>query len=79
MKFTPNDFKGKGFVVPVESNVFQELADIANAKLAEWLEKSPEMFCRLDSGYKDFWAADQHPCFARATHKARLVDIQEIK
>lgn len=51
------------------------IAVTATALLAAEREKMPVVYCRLDGEY---WAADCHPHFARATLRARLCCIEEI-
>lgn len=47
-----------------------------NIELEHQIEAAPTVVCRMDGGK---WACDEHLGFARATHKARLVRIEEIK
>ena len=48
-------------------------ADIANAKLQR---ESKKVVCRLTDGK---WQCDEHPGFARVTHVALLINVEEIE
>lgn len=45
------------------------------ATLRKEVEAAPVVYCRNDDGK---WACDEHKGFARVTHTARLVRIEEI-
>lgn len=71
MKFTPEDFYKKGFLSESDA------CEIANTKLAEWLEKAPEIeLDRSDYTFSNY--LDDMPK-EPLRHKARLVCIEEIK
>ena len=52
------------------------MAEIANFHLAQMLQNAPVVVCRKDDGK---WSCDEHPGFARVTHKALLVNIEPIE
>ena len=47
----------------------------ANAIVRDWLARQPTVVCRKDDGK---WSCDEHPGFARADHRARLVCIEPL-
>jgi hypothetical protein len=72
-KFEPEDF------VCETGLARNRAAELANAKLAEWLRDAPEMYCRQSppgTQWKALWQADEAPSFARATHTAKLINIK---
>ena len=77
--FTPEDFK-RSFSPPLGDDDLQLLADDANAKLKEWIEKAPMVFQRVGLMYGnnllEYWNK-RHDSF-RDTHRARLVCLEEI-
>ena len=54
----------------------EEVVAWAQGELEEYLKTCPKMRCRCDD---EKWAADEHSGFARATHKAVLFNLEEIK
>lgn len=88
MKFTPEDFREFTLIgsldaggprdqkISANGRMFAKAAsEIANAKLAEWLEKAPVIRKEWES-YKWVEEALEDKFI---THKARLVCIEEIK
>ena len=76
LRFEPEDFRCDLLNQVVAPQYFAEMAKQANARLAELLNQCPVVVCRMDDGK---WACDEHPGFARATHQARLVNIQKVE
>jgi len=77
MKFKPEDF-GVG-------SITQTCADIANAKLAEWLKDAPEVLsCKFDcgcgwpKGWRDY-NDNLHSSWYKNAKKAKLVCVEKIK
>lgn len=79
--FKPEDFMPPQNGIPLEQIPYY-IADIANAKLQEWLDKAPEVYQRNSKPFvkKSFetgvWTEHTR---ASDTHKARLVCIEEIE
>ncbi len=75
MKFTPEDF-------PVwlddssVKNGRERIADLANAKLKEWLDNAPTVYKVTEPQHKKLWS--QLKGFIE-TKQAKLVCIEEIK
>lgn len=47
----------------------------ANARIREMVKDAATVLCRRDQGR---WSCDEHPGFARTTHHARLICIEEL-
>lgn len=74
----------KFIVDAVESRSSQEVLDICNAKLEEWLKEAPVAFGRggedwLDPNWTLIPQEEYYFKYEEKTHKARLVCIEEIK
>lgn len=82
--FSPNDLKIASEQLGITKETHERYfwmvsmkmaANKCNELLRQWESESPVVYCRLDSGK---WACDEHQGFARTTHIARLVQIEEI-
>jgi hypothetical protein len=82
MKFKPEDFN-KLDNMPFGESLGVKKAEIAcilaNKKLKEWLKDAPVVYCARGYGHVDSWKEDDGILDADASHKARLVCIEEIE
>jgi len=74
LRFTPKDFET---IVFEECSICDHAAEIANARLEQWLEDAEIVYGGKDTVLgKDYWHRDGS---APNTHRARLVCIEEIE
>lgn len=73
MKFKPEDFEFNAFY-----NERYQAADIANRLLQSWLDAAPVVYKDCVDGGVNGWFGPSF-CAEDATHRARLVCIEELK
>jgi len=73
-KFTASDFINKGHVAG--SDFYEFLANVANAKLKEYLDKCPTVYMIKAEGYRDIWSDKHVPGID--THECKLFNIKTI-
>lgn len=76
--FKPEDFESITIITDKE---MQEIAEIANAKLKEWLDAAPTVYGQGIGAMKSAYWNMNGPDFEiyKHTHAAKLVCIEEIK
>lgn len=83
--FTPEQFYTRNFIQLILNNIpaieCKDAAQQAQAIHDAWLEAQPVVYGNLNKNLQGNWCEDIESTFIKnnSTHRARLVDITEIK
>lgn len=79
MKFKPEDFDLQIKLSMTSDILNKKAAEMANAKLQEWLDAAPTVYHRDGIPYEDGGGWDDMENLSDGKLKAKLVCIEEIK
>lgn len=79
MKFKPEDFQVDYKQMSATDSLTSEMAsEMATAKIKEWLDSSPTVYCHHVGWFQREYPMADSPRYGD-THKAKLVCIEEIQ